>query len=129
MHPLIVAALISGGLGLAGNLFGGGRGEEIEYQPQISPEEQAFRKKLMDYLGPKIGQPATPYGGPLTAPVNPMMLAGMNMASQYYTGQPYQHPEFGTMADYMPQAQQPPTPKKAPERLRERPQRPGMPIQ
>ena len=114
--------MISAGGGILGDILGGGKGKEIEYQPQISPQEQQFREQLMNFLGQRMGQPATPYGGPLTAPVNPMMLAGMNMASQYYTGQPYEHPAFGTMADYMPQAQQPQAQRKAPERLRERPQ-------
>lgn len=108
-------AAIPGALGLITSFLGGGKGEEIEYTPQISPEEEQRRNMYQKFIMSKMGQPATPYGGPLTAPVDPGMLQAMNMMSQYYYGQPYQMPQFGTMQDYMPQpqAQAPTTPKPA----------------
>jgi hypothetical protein len=104
MHPLIIAALISGGASLLGKAIPGGKGQPTE-MTSADPQMDKYRQQLMQMAMQRMGQPQ-PY-----AQVNPMNMMGANMASQYYYGQPYTHPGYGmgTPGGGMPQGQAPPT--------------------
>jgi len=89
-------ALILGGTSLVGTLLSGKnplKGEEIKYKAQESPELTEYRKKMLEYLGSKIGQGATqnPYATQLNiagqAPagsMNPMTGPLNQIMSQFY---------------------------------------------
>ena len=85
-----IAALVSAGSSLMGagsSLFGGGKGKEIPVKQAISPEQEKMQKFLSKYLMGNIGK--TQY-----APINPLSLGGMDVASRHYLGQPYQQPQI-----------------------------------
>ena len=90
MDPLTIAAIASMVIGLGSQLFGG-KGKKLEYEAQISPQEQALRAKLMSFLGGRMGQTATPYPGAL---FDPMTMMGMNIMSSVYGKTPYQGSQF-----------------------------------
>ena len=92
MDPLTIAAIASMVIGLGIDLFGG-KGKKLEYEPQMTPQEQALRKQLMSFLGGRMGQPATPYPGAL---FDPMTMMGMNIMSSVYGKTPYQGSQFAT---------------------------------
>ena len=99
----LIPAIISA-MGVGVEAFGG-KGKKMEYEPQMTPQEQKARGELLKLFQSKMGQGATPYTGPLTAPVNPMSLMAMNMMSSMYGGKPYSQPSFGTFEQYMPRQQ------------------------
>ena len=88
MHPAIIAAIITGGAALGSAALGGGKGKPTE-MTSANPEMDKYRQQLMEMAMQKMGQ-QQPY-----AQVNPMNMNAANMASQFYTGQPYTHPGYG----------------------------------
>ena len=69
MNPLLLGSIITAGAGLLGQLLGGGGGgvfigQPIQYQPMISPQEQALRnaiaQRMMAYLNMQV--PPVPSG-------------------------------------------------------------------
>lgn len=78
--PYIAAA--TGLLGTVGSLAGD-KGEPIETKAQESPELTEYRKKMLEYLGSKMGQGATPNPW-LTQPNSPGMQAMNNISSIFY---------------------------------------------
>ena len=92
--PSILSAL-----GLGASALGVGKGKKLEFEPQISPQEQELRSKLMSFLGGRMGQPATPYPGAL---FDPMTMMGMNIMSSVYGKTPYQGSQFGTFPQQTP---------------------------
>jgi hypothetical protein len=89
MDPVTIAAIISGASMLGSAIINkSGKGQEMG-MTGTDPYMDEQRKRLMAMIMSRIGQDR-PY-----APVNPMNMMGANMASQYYTGQPYTHPGYG----------------------------------
>jgi len=103
MHPIVLGSLISAGAGLLGKLFGGGgddifKGQPIQYQPMLSPQEQALRnaiaQRMMSYLS--MSAP----------PVSPGAYDAMNILYNTFLGRPYpsmpQTPTGGFFGGMMP---------------------------
>ena len=84
--PSIISAL-----GMGASALGLGKGKKLEYEPQISPQEQALRAQLMSYFGEQYKKPATRYPGSL---FDPMTMMGMNIMSSVYGKTPYQGSQF-----------------------------------
>lgn len=98
-----IAALISAAAtsaGAIGSLTKGGKGKEIEPKQAMSPEMKKIEKFLMRYLQGNVGQ--TQY-----APINPLSMGGADLASQFYLGQPYQHPAIQQYTNPMAMPGQP----------------------
>lgn len=107
-----IAAIISGASTAAGALFPG-KGKEIEMKQAMSPEMKKLEKFLSKYLMGNVGK--TQY-----APINPLTLGGADVASQFYLGQPYQHPGIQQYGNPM-------APGMAPGGAPRMPMMPGMP--
>lgn len=69
-------------LGAIGSIAGD-KGDPIEMKAQESPELTEYRKKMLAYLGTKIGQGATPNPW-LTQPNSPGMQAMNQISSMFY---------------------------------------------
>lgn len=61
-----------------GCIFEGG--EEVTYRPSLTDEQMAVQKALAEWFGTRYGSMATPWEGPLTAPIPP----GYEEASNIY---------------------------------------------
>ena len=98
MDPVTIAAIISAVSALAGTAgtLAGDKGSPID-MASSDPQMDEYRRELMARIMEMIGK-ERPY-----AKVNPMNLAANNMASQYYTGQPYTHPGYGMGSVYGPE--------------------------
>lgn len=92
------AAAIPAALGLGASLFGVGKGKETEYTAQAPEYQQQFSEEFMNFLEGKIGQGATPYGGPTAAgAMNPFTqsalgLWGASPYGQFGEGMPTNQP-------------------------------------
>ena len=90
MDPVTIAAIIAAVSALAGTAgtLAGDKGAPID-MASSDPQMDEYRRNLMALVMSRIGQ-NRPYAKP-----NTLNLAANNMASQYYTGQPYTHPGYG----------------------------------
>ena len=84
VDPITAITLGTSGVGLLGQLFGGGN-KPVEHKP-INPQMDKNQQQLMAYLMSQIGQQRP------MAPINPMALNAMNLMSSQYLGKGYQHP-------------------------------------
>ena len=83
-------------------------GDKIPYEELFPEELKGLRKNLTGYIGGNVGKGATPYGGPMAAPVNPASTAALNMIMGMmghggyspFPGIPYTGGQQGT--PYMP---------------------------
>ena len=97
MDPATIMAIVSAVASVAGTVgtLAGDKGSEIG-MTSSDPQMDEYRRELMERIMSMIGK-QQPY-----APVNTMNLAANNMASQYYTGQPYTHKGYGMGSMYGP---------------------------
>ena len=97
MDPATIMAIVSAVASVAGTVgtLAGDKGSEIG-MTSSDPQMDEYRRELMARIMEMIGK-EQPY-----APVNTMNLAANNMASQYYTGQPYTHKGYGMGSMYGP---------------------------
>ena len=80
----IVASLITAGAGLLGRLLGGDnplKGQPIQYQPMISPQEQALRNAIAQRMQMYLNMPAPP--------VSPAAYDATNILYNVFLGRPF----------------------------------------
>ena len=72
------------------------QGQPIEMKDLRTPEQQAMMVSLANLINRQMGGggQATPFGGQLSQPPDPGMLAAMNMMMQMGGQGPYQMPGF-----------------------------------
>ena len=77
------------------------KGEPIELQDLVTPDQAKLKKMVMEMLQSKVGQNATPLpdGMPISAPTNPMSLYGANLLAGLMGQSGYQEPQ-GTPYQY-----------------------------
>jgi hypothetical protein len=88
MNPLVLSAIISGGAGLLGSLFG--KGKETEYTSGLSESDQMYRDYMNKYLMNKM---QSPYQYAKMSSATPDAL---NMLYQTFFGQNFKVPGYGT---------------------------------
>ena len=85
-----LAALITGGTGLAGSLLS--KGKKTEYTSGLSPQAQGISNQMSQYISQGLNRP-TAY-----ANVNPMSINAMDMISRMFMGKGYTQPDYGMSA-------------------------------
>lgn len=88
MDPLILSALISGGAGLLGSLFG--KNKPTEYTSGLSESDQLYRDYMNKYLMNKM---QSPYQYTQMSSATPDAL---NMLYQTFFGRNFKVPGYGT---------------------------------